>query len=140
MTSEPEHLAVRLDEDADVELATPPSPDMPGSEISSPMANQPMGATFGSLVHGVLEEADFQAADLRDELRAHILEQQMRWPADVEVESLADALVAVMHTPFGPLADDVTLRDIVSTDRLPEMDFELPLSGGEEPHLSLIHI
>lgn len=136
VTSEPEHLAVRLDEDADVELATPPSPDMPGRKISSPMANQPMGATFGSLVHGVLEEADFQAADLRDELRAHILEQQMRWPADVEVESLADALVAVMHTPFGPLADDVTLRDIVSTDRLPEMDFELPLSGGEEPHPS----
>jgi exodeoxyribonuclease V beta subunit len=36
----------------------------------------------------------------------------------------------------GPLADDVTLVDLPRTDRLAEMDFELPLAGGDRPHAS----
>ena len=40
----------------------------PGADLPSPMADLPGGADFGSLVHGVLEEADPLAADLEDEL------------------------------------------------------------------------
>jgi exodeoxyribonuclease V beta subunit len=37
-----------------------------------------------------------------------------------------------MHdTPLGPLADGVTLRQIGLPDRLRELDFELPLAGGD---------
>src|SRR5690606_4542337 len=50
----------------------------------------------------------------------------------------AEALVTVCHSPLGPLAPDATLRDIGRRDRLTELDFELPLSGGDG-HSSVGH-
>ena len=68
--------------------------------LPSPMAELPVGAGFGSLVHAVLEEADAQASDLRAELRAHIEEQVVAWPVpDLDRDALADALVEVIDTP-----------------------------------------
>ncbi|QOK22713.1 UvrD-helicase domain-containing protein [Janibacter indicus] len=100
--------------------------------LPSPMAELPVGAGFGSLVHAVLEEADAQASDLRAELRTHIEEQVVAWPVpDLDRDALADALVEVIDTPLGPLAPGVTLRDVGARDRLCEMDFELPLGGGD---------
>jgi exodeoxyribonuclease V beta subunit len=104
--------------------------------VISPMATLPVGATFGSLVHAVLEFADPSAPDLRAELLARIDEQLVRWPVDLGADGagrgeLADALVQVYDTPLGPLADDLTLRRIPWTERLREMDFELPLAGGD---------
>ncbi|TDE99169.1 exodeoxyribonuclease V subunit beta [Occultella glacieicola] len=104
---------------------------IPGADVPSPMAHLPVGATFGSLVHGVLEHADPQARDLRAELLGQIREQLVWWPVDLEPEDLADALVAVCDSPLGPLAPGLTLRDIGSRDRLCELDFELPLGGGD---------
>ena len=43
------------------------------------------------------------------------------------------ALVPVQHTPLGPLAGGLTLRDIPLRDRLRELDFEFPLAGGDRP-------
>jgi len=88
-----------------------------------------VGATFGSLVHAVLEHADPDAPDLRAELLDHIDEQLGWWPVELDREELADALVAVCESPLGPLADGVTLRGVPLTDRLREMEFELPLGG-----------
>ncbi|MFC6285497.1 UvrD-helicase domain-containing protein [Nocardioides sp. GCM10027113] len=107
----------------------------PAAEVPSPMAGLPVGATFGSLVHAVLEHADPDAADLREELLGHIDEQLGWWPVPVDREELADALVAVCDSPLGPLAGDTTLRRIPLTDRLREMEFELPLAGGDLPGL-----
>jgi len=108
---------------------------LPGAEVPSPMAELPVGATFGSLVHAVLEHADPQAADLRAELVAHVREQLVEWPVDgLDAELLAEALVAVCNTPLGPLTRSVTLSDIGRADRLCELDFELPLSGGDRGH------
>lgn len=107
---------------------------LPGAQVPSPMTQLPVGATFGSLVHGVLEHADPGAADLHAELLEHIVEQKVLWPVDLGEggeESLATALVAVCDTPLGPLAGDATLRDIGRADRLTELDFELPLGGGD---------
>ena len=104
---------------------------VPGADVPSPMADLPVGATFGSLVHGVLEHADPQAADLRAELLDHIAEQRVQWPVSLDAEELADALVAVCDTPLGPLAGGATLREIGRADRLCELDFELPLGGGD---------
>ncbi|MGA8245755.1 MAG: PD-(D/E)XK nuclease family protein, partial [Nocardioides sp.] len=102
----------------------------------SPMASLPVGATFGSLVHAVLEHTDPEApdhgGDLRAELMSHIREQQVWWPVPGLVDDeLADALLAVCESPLGPLADDRTLREIARGDRLCELDFELPLAGGD---------
>ena len=44
---------------------------------------------------------------------------------------LADALVAVHDTPLGPLVGEATLRGIGARDRMCELDFELPLAGGD---------
>ena len=109
---------------------TPASP----TAMASPMANLPVGATFGSLVHAVLEHADPAAADFRAELLGHIDEQRGWWPVELDRAELADALVAVCDSPLGgpdgPLAG-VTLRGVALSDRLREMDFELPLGGGD---------
>lgn len=100
--------------------------------LPSPMADLPVGATFGNLVHAVLEDADPQAPDLREELLAHIDAQAGRWTvAGLERETLADALVAVCDTPLGPLVPGATLRSISRSDRLCEMAFELPLARGD---------
>ena len=47
--------------------------------------------------------------------------------------ALADALVPVARTPLGPLAADRSLADLAPADRLAELDFELPLAGGDTP-------
>ena len=108
--------------------------DLPGAP-SSPMAGLPVGATFGSLVHAVLEHADPAApghgGDLRAELRRTIDEQLVWWPQELDRDELADALVAVCDSPLGPLAGGATLRQTGVRDRLRELDFELPLGGGD---------
>jgi exodeoxyribonuclease V beta subunit len=101
--------------------------------LLSPMADLPAGATFGSLVHAVLEHADPQAADLHAELRRHVDEQLRWWSVDAAPDELAEALVPMQHTPLGPLAAGLTLADIPLGDRLRELDFEFPLVGGDRP-------
>ncbi|HEY0890786.1 MAG TPA: UvrD-helicase domain-containing protein [Nocardioides sp.] len=108
----------------------PADPVHPVPSSASPMADLPVGATFGSLVHGVLEHTDPDAADLRAELLGQIEEQLVRWPVDLDVGVLADALVQVLDSPLGPLAG-TTLRQVPLRDRLREMEFELPLAGGD---------
>ena len=100
--------------------------------LPSSMAELPVGAGFGSLVHAVLEETDAQAPDLLDRLREEIDAQVIHWPVpDLDRDALAAALVDVIDTPLGPLAPGTSLRDIAGRDRLCEMDFELPLGGGD---------
>ncbi|HEY2878815.1 MAG TPA: UvrD-helicase domain-containing protein [Nocardioides sp.] len=113
----------------------PPRSDSVGSQRprSSPMADLPAGATFGSLVHGVLELADPEAPDLREELLARTREQLSWWPVGVDAEAIADGLVPSQHTPLGPLASGLRLVDIPVRDRLCELDFEFPLTGGDRP-------
>jgi len=144
VTSEPE-LSARDDELAD-ELADEAGTDNPLSAPEplsdappaspappSPMAALPSGAAFGSLVHGVLEVTDPFAADLEAELRGHIEEQGVWWPVETPAEELAAALVPLHHTSLGPLAGGLTLGGIGLADRLCELDFEIPLAGGDTP-------
>jgi len=138
--SEPEVLGT-IDEDLPDDDAAEPL--VRGGEVAdggplSPMADLPAGAAFGSLVHAVLELADPQADDLEAELAAVVTEQLRWWPVDTGQGPLAaDELVAglmPMHdTPLGPILDDLTLRDIGRADRLCELDFEIPLAGGDQP-------
>jgi exodeoxyribonuclease V beta subunit len=95
------------------------------------MADLPSGAAFGSLVHGVLELADPLAPDLEAELRSHVEEQRVWWPVDTSTEEIAAALVPLHHTSLGPLAGGLTLGEIGLPDRLCELDFEIPLAGGD---------
>lgn len=102
-----------------------------GQAPISPMAELPVGAKFGSLVHAVLESADPLASNLNEELRQQVERHAQWWPVDVEAAELATGLVPMHDTPLGPLADGLTLRHIGLSDRLTELDFELPLAGGD---------
>ncbi|MRJ77041.1 AAA family ATPase [Aeromicrobium sp. SMF47] len=99
--------------------------------VLSPMADLPTGASFGSLVHGVLEDLDVTAGDLRAELVSLVQGELAYWGVDADPQVLADALVAVCRTPLGPLADDLTLETLLADRQLRELDFELPLAGGD---------
>jgi exodeoxyribonuclease V beta subunit len=77
------------------------------------------GASFGTRVHAVLELADLAVQPIEDELvRAGA------WP------ELVTALVPSIQTP---VIDGRSLQDIPLTDQLRELDFELPLAGGNDP-------
>jgi exodeoxyribonuclease V beta subunit len=130
--SEPE-IATK-DDEADVDAlrgADADAGDEPLKAITSPMADLPGGRTFGTLVHAVLEEADLRAAtDVREELRAVAERELMRRGGAMTADELADALLPVVRTP---VVDGLRLVDFDRRDRLAELDFELPLAGGDAP-------
>jgi exodeoxyribonuclease V beta subunit len=85
-------------------------------------------------VHRVLEATDFAAPDLHAELAARVAQVQARRQVDVgEPAAVVAGLAAAIETPLGPLADGARLRDVARGDRLDELDFELPLLGGDDP-------
>jgi len=129
VASEPEATPRETDEEVIAPVGASPASS---AGLPSPMADLPVGANFGSLVHEVLELADPGAADLHAELRALVVEHRSGWGfLDLDTDLLATALVAVLDTPLGPLLPGSTLRSIGRRDRLCEMDFELPLAGGD---------
>jgi len=104
------------------------------SQTPSPMAELPGGTAFGTLVHAVLEAADFTAADLPAELAAHVGELLPRMgPADVPPDALVAGLLPGLRTPLGELAGGRSLASFAPGDRLAELEFELPLAGGDHP-------
>jgi exodeoxyribonuclease V beta subunit len=124
--SEPE-VSELDDESGDIPFSAVAS----GSDLPSPMADLPTGAKFGTLVHAVLETSDPLTADLAGELESNIRRHSVWWPVAVAPEVLAAAMVPMHDTPLGPLADGLTLRQIGLRDRLRELDFEIPLAGGD---------
>jgi exodeoxyribonuclease V beta subunit len=81
----------------------------------------------------VLERVDTSAADLDAELLRRCREATTARVPGVDAGELAAALAPVLATPLGAVAGGRALRDIVPADRLAELEFELPLSGGDAP-------
>ncbi|HEY5114115.1 MAG TPA: UvrD-helicase domain-containing protein, partial [Nakamurella sp.] len=127
--SEPE-TGEREDEEIPL-LASGVASDEALLAVPSPMADLPAGTSFGTLVHAVLENTDPQAPDLLAELRVRSAEQLARRTAPLTPDQLARALLPVLRSPLGPLAPGITLRDIPIRDRLAELEFEVPLAGGD---------
>jgi exodeoxyribonuclease V beta subunit len=128
--SEPE-LAVKDDEPDEA-----PLPGAPAAEgVPSPLTELPGGTVFGTLVHDVLEDPDPR------ELDARCARALARRPLPgVTPAALADALRPVLSTPLGALG--TTLADIPRADRLAELEFELPMAGGDAglPHATLADV
>ncbi len=126
---EDERLAVgatvptRSDDDREALLRAVPS-------VFGEMAG---GARFGTLVHAVLEEVDFTAPDLESEIASTLSAAHRSGHDEIDADRLVAGLVAAVHTPLGPIIDDLSLRDVPPADRLDEMHFELPLVGGDRP-------
>ncbi|MGN6299696.1 MAG: UvrD-helicase domain-containing protein [Angustibacter sp.] len=133
VASEPEVTGTQ-DEHALAPLAglADPADAGPTGHLTPPLADFPAGAAFGTLVHEVLEHVDTAAADLTAELGRACAAATARVPG-VEPAQLAAALEPVLRTPLGPLARGRTLAEVAPTDRLAELEFELPLAGGDRP-------
>ncbi|HET7476531.1 MAG TPA: UvrD-helicase domain-containing protein [Dermatophilaceae bacterium] len=105
-----------------------------GMDQVSPMADLPSGTTFGTAVHAIFEAVDPQSPDLLGALRSAAADVLSRSePGAMTAEALAAGLHPAYLTPLGPLAGQRRLCDIGSQDRLPELSFELPLAGGDQP-------
>jgi exodeoxyribonuclease V beta subunit len=132
VTSEPEDDE-RRDEPA-LPLPENAAGDDALRDVLSPMGELSGGTTFGNIVHSILETVDTTTGDLAGELERRTAQELARRLSTVDATVLADALHTAMQTPLGPLADSRTLADFTTRDRLAELDFELPLLGGDEPH------
>jgi exodeoxyribonuclease V beta subunit len=131
--TEPE--AAGVEDEADVVLGAPAAgagPETGADELPlpSPMGDLPGGTGFGTLVHRVLERVDTAVPDLDAEVRAQCA-RALASRTDVAVDALAGPLSLVLRTPLGPLADGATLQQVRPSDRLAELEFELPLAGGD---------
>jgi len=132
VASEPEFIQ-RDDEEVTAPLPVPVEEGSAAQlrSVPSPMGDLPVGAAFGTLVHAVFETTDPRAVDLPAEVRARCTEQLARVGFPLDPGALAAALVPVLRTPLGPLAGGLALTDLGTRDRLTELDFELPLAGGD---------
>ena len=85
-------------------------------------------------MHTVLEATDFAAVDLDAELASRVAVAGSRRPLDLgDPGGGRDGLRAAIETPLGPVVGGLRLRDVARADRLDELEFELPLAGGDEP-------
>lgn len=128
--------SISPDEPDDLPVAEP-SPveaaDAALLEIPSPMADLEGGAAFGTLVHGVLEQVRFDPADPLGAL-TRAAHDVLRWQrSSVPADVLAAALLPSVTTPWGPVSDGLALADLAADDQLTELEFELPLAGGDIP-------
>jgi exodeoxyribonuclease V beta subunit len=98
----------------------------------------PVGVEIGTFVHRVLQATDFAAPELENELRAQVATALARREINLGDHAAALAgLRSAIETPLGPLLGDISLRDLSRSDRLDELEFELPLVGGDKPTASL---
>ncbi|TKR27002.1 exodeoxyribonuclease V [Cellulomonas hominis] len=131
LSGEPEQAGM-TDEPDDQHATTAPVPPDAHSP-ASPMADLPSGTAFGTLVHSVLETIDTDAPDLLAELTARCEQTGLTPALRIEPAALARSLVPALTTPLGPIAENLALLDVPPADRLAELEFELPLAGGDTP-------
>jgi len=122
--------ALTWDEADGIDNATEPAPAPSGGALS-PMDGLPAGAGFGTIVHAIMEACDPSSSTLHEDLvsAAARLRERSTLP-DLDTGHLGDALVEVLNTPLGPLADGLSLAAIGAKRRLTELGFELPLGTG----------
>jgi exodeoxyribonuclease V beta subunit len=91
-----------------------------GAAAAGPWADVPVGMRVGTVVHRALEEVDFAAP---------------AFGADIAELGAEEGLRVALDTPLGaPFG--VRLADVATTDRLDELEFELPLTGGRLERLA----
>ncbi|MEA2480528.1 MAG: exodeoxyribonuclease beta subunit, partial [Thermoleophilaceae bacterium] len=136
VASEPEEQLVDDEPPADLARPAPADDDGEAAALAIPslLAGMPVGAQVGTLVHRAFEAVDFAAADLDADLALQVAAARARGQVEIGDQAVAVAgLRAAIETPLGPLLGDLRLRDLGRADRLDELDFELPLAGGDEP-------
>jgi exodeoxyribonuclease V beta subunit len=138
-TYEP-HVASEPEESVVDDEAAPHAPpvDDDGRDalraVPSLLAEMPVGVEVGTLVHRVFESVDFADPDLESSLAAEISAAQARRRVELgDAAAVVAGLRAAIETPLGSPAGGVALREVARRDRLDELNFELPLVGGDDP-------
>jgi exodeoxyribonuclease V beta subunit len=135
VASEPDEPLLS-DEPSDETAVIVAAPSAGDPDLSAPslLSDMPVGLQIGTFVHAVLEASDFAAADLELELRGQVEARLGPRPMDIgDPAVVAAGLRAAIETPLGPALGGAALRDFTRPDRLDELEFELPLLGGDEP-------
>jgi exodeoxyribonuclease V beta subunit len=102
--------------------------------VRSLWSDLPGGVDMGTFAHRVLEQVDFAAPDIDEEIGRAIGASRSRYSAGLASHhAMVAALRASITSPLGPLPGAITLRQIERGDRLDEMGFELPVAGGDHP-------
>lgn len=129
--TEPEDAPGAADE-PDIPTSSSDETPSDAATLSGPpslMNDLPYGADFGTLVHGVLERVDTDVDDLAAQVHTRCAEAADEIMADMDPAILTTALLAVLRTPLG----FGSLAEIGNRDRLCELEFEIPLAGGDDP-------
>jgi exodeoxyribonuclease V beta subunit len=134
VASEPEQPVLTDEPSAPTPVAVDFSGQLPGLEPPSPLGTMPVGVAFGTFVHRVFEATDFAADDLDAELAREVAAARLRGPLELgDPVEVVGGLRAAIETPLGAILDGLRLRDVRRADRLDELEFELPLAGGDAP-------
>lgn len=100
-----------------------------------PLATMPAGTLIGTIVHRALELVEFDATDLEEALAAALDDAtagaQPLLGADLG--TVAAGLALALRTPLGGALGRLSMTELPRRDRLDELQFELPLAGGERP-------
>ena len=135
VTSEPE-ARLRDDEAPDGLPSAAEASDEEAAlrDVPSLLGDMPGGTRVGTFVHHLLEAVDFAATDREVQLQNAMAREFARRPLDVgDPAALLVGMRAVLETPLGTAVGGVRLADIATADRLNELEFELPLVGGDVP-------
>jgi exodeoxyribonuclease V beta subunit len=109
------------------------------SRVALPLATMPASAQVGTIIHKVMEEADFAAADLPTEIATLLAREVGRHRIELgDLAEISRALASALASPLGPALGEFCLAGAAMRDRVDEMAFEIPLSGGDDPTGDLV--
>jgi exodeoxyribonuclease V beta subunit len=111
----------------EADLTVAPGEITPTGVSTLPMADLPRGARFGTLVHHILEDVPFDAADLEAAIGVAVDEALRLAVWDLDRDALVAGVLAAMETPLGPDPAAVRLRDLDPHRVFDELTFELPV-------------
>ncbi|MGC9221677.1 MAG: hypothetical protein ACP5H2_10065, partial [Solirubrobacteraceae bacterium] len=133
LTSTPQDTSGWPDPETPVILDEPQTVGGVASEL--PLSTMASGPRVGTVIHRLLAQLDFACEDLpaviHAGLRAATADQPqlLKAPLGQVAAGLALALGTPLGAEFGPLS----LTAISRADRLDELQFEMPLAGGDLP-------
>ncbi len=108
-----------------------PSPrPVPADATIAHLANAVAGASFGTFVHTVLEELDFTSDKLDADMLALVAHHAQRDGLNIDTEQVTAGLIAALHTPLGPLFNQLSLCHFSLKNRLSELNFDFPINAG----------
>ena len=102
------------------------------SNYSGPgLFEMPASAEFGTLVHEILEKANFTSSTLKEDLIEIISGYGSETLRGIDVNNLAQGLLDSLGTHLDPLVPGFQLVNLDSGDRLAEMEFHFILAKPE---------